>query len=331
MAIQDGFAIIVPVKEINDYIRESVPITLALDYENFEIIILPNELPSKPEPFLDHPKVKIIPTGRVSPATKRDMAARETDFRWLAFLDDDAYPAKDWLRVAERIFKTKKVQGIGGPGITPPGSGVLKQASGLFFETLIGGGGMDYRYKPGKRTDFFVDDYPTVNLIVDKEAFFDAGGFDNNYWPGEDTKFCLDFTNKGHKIMYSRDLVVWHHRRDVIGPHLKQVGNYGLHRGYFAKKFPKTSARLVYFVPSIFFLGNLFMLLDWMTFQSLTYLSAAGLGLYVLIAFFDVLSRTKKIPLILTTMLTVYLSHLYYGYMFLKGLCSTKHLQSQLR
>ena len=46
-----GFSIIIPVKEINDYLSESIPHLLALDYKNYEILILPNE---KPE-FLEFP------------------------------------------------------------------------------------------------------------------------------------------------------------------------------------------------------------------------------------------------------------------------------------
>ena len=36
-------SIIIPVKEINDYIYESIPKILEMDFDDFEIIILPNE------------------------------------------------------------------------------------------------------------------------------------------------------------------------------------------------------------------------------------------------------------------------------------------------
>ena len=251
-----GFSIIIPVKEINDYILESVPITLKLDYTDFEIIILPNSKPESPPVFSTNERVKIIPTGKVSPAVKRDIGAEHAKYEYLAFLDDDAYPAPDWLKVAEKVFQENNVSAIGGPGITPPQNTLLQKASGLFYETYLGGGGMDYRYIPSRKP-FLVDDYPTVNLIVSKKAFDSIGGFDNEYWPGEDTKFCHDLVEIGHKILYSPHLIVWHHRRSVLAPHLKQVGNYGKHRGYFAKKFPRTSLRLTYFVPSIFLIGNI--------------------------------------------------------------------------
>lgn len=326
-----GFSIIIPVKEINDYIRESVPITLQLDYDQFEIIIIPNELPNVGLPdYLSHPKVRLLASGKVSPALKRDMGARIARYDFLAFLDDDAYPRADWLTVAARYFLERDVDALGGPGVTPPNSTLGELASGLFYETLVGGGGLAYRYRPCGEP-FFVDDYPTVNLIVKKTAFEAVGGFDNAFWPGEDTKFCLDFVNAGYRILYVPDLVVWHHRRSLLRPHLKQVGGYGLHRGFFAKRFPRTSARPTYFAPSAFLLGNigLFGLSLWNA--EWLKLWGAAMTVYLTLALVDVFRRTQNVALGLLTVLTIFCSHLTYGFMFLRGFFAKTNFKSQLR
>ncbi len=327
-----GFSIIVPVKEINAYIHESVPITLNLDYDDFEIIILPNDpvaieaLPA----YLRDPKVRIIASGRVSPAIKRDMGAKASRYDHLAFLDDDAYPRRDWLKVAETTFAVQKVAAIGGPGVTPTDSSLGEQASGLFYESIIGGGGLTYRYRPVTGS-FFVDDYPTVNLIVSKAAFETVGGFDNEYWPGEDTKFCLDLVNAGFKILYVPDLVVWHHRRKLLVPHLKQVGGYGRHRGYFVRIFPQTSRRITYFVPSIFALGNLAALMLSPFFTFIFKLWMVGLSVYLLASMVDIFVRTRSFILGILTSLVTFCSHMTYGLMFIRGLASNSHFRSQLR
>ncbi|MBI4084078.1 MAG: glycosyltransferase [Candidatus Lambdaproteobacteria bacterium] len=324
-----GFSIIVPVKAINDYIRESVPIALGLDYEAFEIIVVPNDPPPELPGALRHPKVRIIPSGRVSPAVKRDLAAGQARYENLAFIDDDAYPRRDWLRVAERLMREQGVACLGGPGVTPPGSTLRERASGLFYETWIGGGGKHYRYVPVQRA-FPVDDLPTVNLIVSKRAFDAVGGFDNAFWPGEDTKFCLDLVKAGHTILYSPELVVWHHRRKVFRPHLKQIANYGLHRGHFARVHPRTSLRPTYLAPSAFLLGNLGLLGGALIDARLSYVWAALIALYFALALVDVFSRTRHPALGLLTVATILLSHLTYGAMFLRGLLTPK-LRSELR
>ena len=325
-----GFSIIIPVKSINDYILEAAGPIAKLEAVDFEVIILPNELPEKDYPSLKNPYTRIISTGRVSPAVKRDIGAKESKYSYLAFLDDDAYPDPNWLSTALKLFKSKNVAAVCGPAITPLSSSILEKASGLFYETFVGGGGMDYRYKSGSKDLFYVDDYPTVNLIVEKKAFFSVGGFDNNFWPGEDTKFCLDFTNKGHKILYSKDLIVWHHRRKVLIPHLKQIKNYGYHRGNFARYYPKTSSRLVYYGPSLFLGLNIIatVLLFNERYSSII------LTLYLIYFFIcgiDLFLRTTSVFLAILTLPVIYISHLTYGFMFLKGFLKTEPITSKLR
>ena len=326
-----GFSIIIPVKEINDYVLESVPITLRIDYTDFEVLVLPNEMPSGPLPScLKDPRVRVIPTGRVGPAVKRDVGAQHAVHDRLAFLDDDAYPREDWLRKADKAFAETGADAIGGPGVTPPGRPVAERASGLFFETLVGGGGMDYRYRPAGRS-FRVDDYPTVNLLVDKRAFVSVGGFDNAYWPGEDTKFCLDFVKAGYEIWYSPEVVVYHHRRRVLWPHLRQLGSYGKHRGYFARRFPQTSARFTYFVPSMFLIGVVGLGVAGAVNAMCRFMLASMLLLYFGLVSLDVFRRTRDPKLGLLTVLTVFVSHLTYGAMFLLGLLGPSAFRSRLR
>jgi GT2 family glycosyltransferase len=323
------FSIIIPVKELNDYLKESVPKILEMDYSDYEIIILPNEIPEKIPEHLSNSKVKIVASGRVSPAVKRDMGAERSKGEFLAFIDDDAYPDKDWLKLAEQELAQTKAEAVCGPAITPTNNSLSQKASGLFFETLVGGGGMSYRYKPAKKS-FYVDDYPTVNLIVSKKAFFGAGGFDNEFWPGEDTKFCLDFVKKGYRIWYSNKLIVWHHRRKLFVPHLKQVGSYGKHRGYFARKFPETSFRLTYFIPSAFLAGNIGLAV--LSVFNILFLKIwlLLLAIYFTISAVDIFARTKNIAIGSLAIITVYLTHLTYGAMFAKGMLS-KEFRSELR
>jgi GT2 family glycosyltransferase len=323
------FSIIIPLKEFNDYLEESIPNILSMDYKNFEIIILTNEKPSKIPNYLKNKKIKIIETGKVSPAIKRDIGAKNSKGEYLAFLDDDAYPEKNWLNIAEQIFEEKKVAVIGGAAITPETDSTTQKASGLFFETLFGGGGLSYRYKPNKKS-FYVDDFPTVNFIVSKKAFFDIGGFDNEFWPGEDTKFCRELIKQNYPIWYSNELIVYHHRRKLFLPHLKQIANYGKHRGYFAKKFPENSRKLTYFMPSIFLIGNAILFILIFFNSNFFKLWVLLMGTYFSLITIDVFVRTLNIKIGILTIITILLSHLTYGWKFIEGFLSKK-IRSELR
>jgi glycosyltransferase involved in cell wall biosynthesis len=185
-----------------------------------------------------------------SPAEKRDAALAVARGEICAFLDDDAYPSPDWLeRAVARLDGDRSVAGVGGPGVTPPRSPLLERAGGAFYESPLGSGGLRYRFKPlgGVRE---VDDYPAYNFFVRTEALRRVGGWNSRFYGGEDTKLCLALREAGYRLVYDPDVIVYHHRRPLFAPHMRQVGNVGRHRGYFVKAFPRTSARPVYFAPS---------------------------------------------------------------------------------
>ncbi len=312
-------SIIIPVKEVNPYIRESMPHILGLDYRDFEVIIFPDS-----ESGESFPKTRIIPTGPVGPAEKRDLALKYAKGGILAFLDDDAYPRRDWLKKAVRHFRNRDVAAVGGPAVTPEHDSIWQKASGRVFSSWLASGRNGYRYEPQQGRE--VDDFPTVNLIVRKSHFEQAGGFDTAFWPGEDTKLCLDITRKlGKKIIYDPDVFVFHHRRPLFIEHLKQVGRYAFHRGYFAKVLPETSLRLTYFVPSLFVLllalGGPISLLN----NSFMPVYLGILALYFLLLASETvnISLKEKDPIVgALSAPGIFFTHLVYGLRFMQGLAS---------
>jgi len=336
-------SIIIPVKKISDYLRkETIPALLSQSYQNFEIIILPDR-PTK-EKF---PKTKVIATWpKIGPAEKRNLGAKAAKGEILAFIDDDAYPDKNWLKNAMSVINHRplaighQVAAVCGPGVTPPNNSLLEQASGWMWASFLGSGGAgQYRCWPQKRRE--VDDFPTFNFLVKRKDFEKVGGFNVNFWPGEDTKLCYDLVyGLEKKIIYDPSVLVYHHRRKIFVPHLKQIGRYGLHRGFFVKILPKTSRRIRYFLPPLFTAGILLGLIVYLLFSilgffwlaktvALIYLLVIGIYLLgLLLTAFWVIKRGGGLMAALLVMPTISLSHLWYGIMFLKGLLK-KSLQSK--
>lgn len=317
-------SIIIPVKEINDYIHESMGHILKLDWPSFEVLIFPDET-DKVHTF---PKTRIIASGKVGPAEKRDLALKYAKGQVLVFLDDDAYPRPDWLKKMIHNFRDGEVGAVGGAAITPSSDGVLQKVSGAVFESYLGGGFTRNRYLPiGRHRE--CDDWPTVNLLVWKDVFEEAGGFNSQYWPGEDTKLCLDILNAGYKIIYDPEGVVYHHRRSDLFKHFKQIGNYALHRGYFAKKYPKTSLKIGYFAPTAFVLYLVLLIAALFIIHNslFTILFTMPLIAYVLGLIVDaiVISIRWKNPLVgLITIPMILFTHIWYGIRFVWGLIVRK-------
>lgn len=278
----------------------------------------------------DDPRIRMVVSGRVGPADKRDQCARLATGDVLVFLDDDSYPSANFLETASVLFSLPNFHAVGGPAITPTEDSFWQRVSGASFTSRLTGGN-PHRYLPLGKTRI-VDDWPSVNFLVRRDAFFAVGGFSSPYWPGEDTLLCNKLVENGYKIWYVPDLRVWHHRRSGLRRHLQQVGNYGRHRGYFARRYPTNSRKVKYFIPSAFVvLFVLFALLAltagiWWPALLLgsSYLVAVG-GAAMMIARRDGLSiGVAVIPFVVS-------SHFSYGLQFLRGFATFSEFKSRLR
>ena len=262
-------------------------------YRNFEVLVL------------DDAK-----TGKVRPAEKRNIGIREAKGEIVAFIDDDAYPDAHWLEYAVKYFGEPDIGAVGGPGVTPPGDSGLARIGGRVYENPLVSGGYRYRYRAGGvRKD--VDDYPSCNLFVRKDLLVKIGGYRTDFWPGEDTLLCKDIVDNWKRIVYDPWVIVYHHRRPLFGAHLRQLGRYAFHRGYFCKRFPSNSLRWSYFVPSAFVAGLLFVPWVW--------------PLYAFYAFLVLATTFAFNPVTWAlTALGVVASHVVYGIRFTQGLCARR-------
>ncbi len=314
-------SVIIPVKEITDYLRhENMPAMSEQTYKNFEVIVLPNKLSGEDKTLLlKYPWLRIIPTGKITrPAQKRDMGVKNASGNIIAFIDDDAYPEKNWLKNATQIFDQKKVDAICGPGLLPQNTNRWEQIFDVILCSPFGSGG--YRYRFMKDTSRYVDDYPSMNFLIKKDVFNELGGFNNEYWPGEDSKLCEDLVYKIRgKIFYHPDVTVYHHRRNNLKGFLKQHANYGYHRGAFFAHGDKNSRRLSYLIPTFFVLYFFFLIFYLLSsifypylLSSTFYLPVLPLFTYFLLAFLFLYKSLIAIPVL-------FLTHVIYGTMFIKG------------
>lgn len=318
-------SVVIACPQGSEVLDECIRALEAQVYRNFEVIVLPDGELNLGVRALD---IKVIPTGKVRPAEKRNLGIKESKGSIVAFIDDDAYPDVHWLEYAIRYFGDDTIGAVGGPGVTPPNDPYLARVGGRAYDNILLSGNYRYRYKAGgvKRD---VDDYPSCNLFVQTDILRKINGYRTDFWPGEDTLLCKDIIDSGYRIVYDPWVVVNHHRRSLFGPHLRQLGRYAFHRGYFVKRYPSNSLRLSYFIPSAFVI----YLLLWPLVSSMTitpesilwYLQAAFLipiGFY-----FALLLLTSFSFNILTWLLTaagVFVSHIWYGIRFLQGLFAAK-------
>lgn len=239
------FSVVVPLHRVTPAVYRLLEAIEALDYDDFELLVVsdtPVDLPSCRG-------MRVITTGATSdtsPAEKRDAAAIHATGAALAYIDDDAYPAPDWLTVAAELLSDPSVHAVGGPGLTPPESAFRERVGGAVYESPLGSGPLAYRFtsQPAR----VIDDYPAYNLIVRTDAVRLAGGWASTLYGGEDTVFCRRLADCGAPVHYDPRLVVFHHRRPLFSAHMRQVHNVGRHRGNFLRTGDPSSRQPVFVI-----------------------------------------------------------------------------------
>ncbi len=302
-------SIIIPCKRIDEKTEKSIKECLKLDYDNFEIIVLP-----------DHKainkwgeKVKVI-SMKGKPAVKRNLGMKKSKADFYAFIDSDAYPRKDWLKNALKYFEDEKIGIVGGPNLTPPNSSFWERVSGHVLENFFATLFANIRYKIARNR--FVKELPSCNYISRKEASED---YDPSYLTAEDSKFCFDCLKKGYKILYAGEVIVYHHRRDTLKGHLKQVFIYARDIARLTKE-DFSFDKLYYSLNSIGLLVFIFCLV-----LSIFFYNVRLVLLYIVLFYLLVMvlvSIRKSLKITLANFIMLIGTHFSYGAGWIYGLIS---------
>lgn len=215
--------IVIPCIEIDSLTVKCVETCSSLCPDS-EIIVVA-DVPSRTEVFSSLPGIKIIISGPITIAAKRNMAAAQSNTGFLAFIDSDAYPEKGWVKNAVRILSENPELGaVGGPNLPPPNQSLTERYVGKALRSpLISG---KWTYRKTVRPARIVDDLPSCNLIVRKSNYHALGGMDEALFTGEDMDFCSRLVQYGLKILYTPEVLVYHKNR-AMGPFFLQRVTYG--------------------------------------------------------------------------------------------------------
>ncbi len=181
----------------------------------------------------DDPRVRVVVVEDRNPAVRRNRAAAEATGDFLAFIDDDAFAADDWLAVAAQYLdRNPDVVVLGGPDPAPVDSSLGELVSDtLLAARVVGSGVLCHQSREGIRDVRSPHDLALVNMMVRRKAFVAADGFDEAVgYIGEDTELIERLTKKGRAV-YHGGVVVYHRRRAFPVAYVRQRWRYRVKTG----------------------------------------------------------------------------------------------------
>jgi len=255
---------------------------------------------------------------------KRNMAVRKFKSKYIAFIDSDAYPNKNWLKLGIKYLKDKKNHVVGGPGLPFPDQDYSGRICYLSKRSYFVSGYLNFRkYKAKKR---YCDWLESCNLIMERNFFLKYGGMDDERYTGEDKEFFerVRKKNPNLKVFYSPDLYIYHRERRYFG--------FLLQRSCFGMDFLnliKLKIGIKGFqplLPLLIFLSLLIILISKIALISKATILLSYFVLINLMIFFETKKYIKSIKTLFLTMLTIYLANIAFAMGCIIALLGLKNL-----
>jgi len=194
-------SVIIPTCHRNDLLAKCLdclaPGAQSLAAENYEVVVTDDGSRSTAEKMIqaDYPWAKWVRGPRMGPAANRNNGALHSRGDWLAFVDDDCLPDRQWLKAILDVADAG-VEVVEGKTITPDKvDNPFRQG----VENLRGGV------------------YWSCNLAVRRDRFVELGGFDEEFLEagGEDMEFAYRLQRAQLRALFSSAALVLHPTRRI--------------------------------------------------------------------------------------------------------------------
>ena len=208
MRLKD-FTIIIPCVSFGD-VKNCIK-NIRKNYKKTKIIVSLNKACRK----INRDKnLKIIISNNISIGKKRNIAVDVCKSKYIAFIDSDAYPEKNWIESAYKYLNKKNIGIVAGPHVDPPKQSYLQMIVGLvkksFLITML-----PKLQKQNSEKAQYTSFIPSANWIMSKKFFNSLNQMDNKMLRNEDWDFVYKMSKTKFKLFYSPNTLIYHDNNSI--------------------------------------------------------------------------------------------------------------------
>ena len=185
-------------------------------YKNFFVTIVLDFHNKKKLPKLKY-KLNTLISGKKNMSYKRNFGVKKFQSDLIAFLDSDAYPHKNWLKIAEG-FLSKKINAntiFGGPSIPFPNQSYTEMLCHFAKRSFYVTGYLNFRkYKSKSR---YCDWIESCCMFMQRALYLKHGGMNVQKYLGEDKELIERIKKNDNlvKVFFTSKLFIYHKERNI--------------------------------------------------------------------------------------------------------------------
>src|SRR5262249_45175886 len=211
-------------------IGETLTALSRLNYPDYEVIVVDDGSTDKTASIARSHGVRLVQTKNKGLSNARNLGWEAATGSIIAYIDDDAYPDRDWLPFLAASFMRTDHAGIGGPNLAPSGDGLIADA---------------VAHAPGGPVHVLLSDdvaehIPGCNMAYRVDRLRAIGGFDPRFKvAGDDVDICWRLERRGWTLGFCPAAIVFHHRRNSIRGYWKQQMQYARAEALLSDVWPQ--------------------------------------------------------------------------------------------
>lgn len=293
---QQLVSIIIPVRTI-DFLLEKCILEIRNFYDEVNIIVIYDE-------FKENIKLKNIKnitylqSKNIKMSAKRNQGADYAESKYIAFIDSDAYPTKDWLNAGLKFLEeNSEYSAVTGCQYSPPTDTLQQKCLRLLkYSPLLTHKEWCLIINENSEPQD-VNEFSSANVILRKTDYINLGGMNETIYLAEDNEFSKRFIENGYKIRFIPQVSIFH-RESMPASFYNKLWAMGYYYSniFIKKKSIKNKKQTLYqFFPLISVLLFIFLWIICLLINKKPYPLLIFPGIAFIILFIESYNTAKKL------------------------------------
>lgn len=288
------FSIVIPVYNRPSEIKDLLESLCQQGYDNFEVVIVEDgsEVNSKGvvDDFIGRLEIQYHYIANVGQGFARNFGMSKAKGDFFVLFDSDCIIPQRFLSSLSSAIQQRNLDAYGGPDAADSNFSTLQKAMNYSMTSMLTTGGI--RGKLSDKSKYQARGY---NMGLSRAAFLASEGFvDPN--KGEDIELSIRLKKMGFKLELIEEAYVYHNRKNTLWSFFKQGFSFGQNR-INVSRYHSGALKIVHFMPLVFLLYWLFLLLATAIFSITNILLLSGILIlfaWKIALFFDATSQSKS-------------------------------------